>query len=443
MVIALPDRTKQSSSQTEADVEYQDGVTRPAHSSKGASGAERWMNCVGSSALIAAAEMPQTDEPDYQREGIAGHEAAAECLLRDIDAWEIVGETFHNTEIDGPMAEAIQVYLDAVRPLIEKPYHHKGQFFVEAKLAAPDIHAQMFGTTDFGALVVRGMVPLPSGGMGNVGFLDVTDLKMGVGIVVDPDDNPQLKYYAFMLIHTYFNELEDDFNVRLRIVQPRAYHAEGPIREWWTTVGEIKAWVIRDLLPAMNSTDDDLQAGPWCRFCPAKLTCPLLTGLFKAASTYDPKAVVDAGDQALGLAYGKIEAVKFYMKALEDETFRRLQLRRDVPGAKLVNKRADRIFKPTVTVVVEGKDQEVDLAGYVERTFGSKAYKPREMMTPAALEKIDHPEAKNFVKGYAYIPVTGLTVARADDKRIAVKMPSVEERIGAEVLEKLIGESNG
>lgn len=411
---------------------------RPAHSRLGASGAERWLNCVGSSALIAAMELPQTDEPDYQREGIAGHEAAADCLARDIDAWEIVGEIYHSTEIDDGMAEAIQVYIDRVRPLIDRTKFHREQFFIEAKLAAPDVHEQMFGTTDFGALVQSGG---PELGV-DFPFLDVTDLKMGKGIVVDPDDNPQLKYYAFMLIHTYFNELEDDFPVRLTIVQPRAYHNEGPVREWWTSVGAIKAWVVRDLLPAMNSTDDDLQAGPWCRFCPAKLTCPLLTGLFKAAASYDPKAIIDAGDQALGLAYGKISAVKFYLKALEDETFRRLQLRRDVPGAKLVNKKADRIFKPTVTVKVEGQEQEVELAGYVERTFGRKAFTAPVMMTPAQLEKIDHPDAKAFVKEYAYIPVTGLTVAPADDKRIAVKMPSLEDRVGADTLAQLVEQSS-
>ncbi len=424
-------------------VEYQDGKTRPAHSIFGASGAERWMNCRGSSALIAAAEMPQTDEPDFQREGIAGHEAAAECLTRDIDAWEIVGETFHNTEIDGDMAEAIQVYLDAVRPCIEKPYRHRAQFFVEAKLAAPDIHEQMFGTTDFGAIVQPGSPAWKECGDGAMGgFLDVTDLKMGKGIVVEPDDNPQLKYYAFMLIHTYLDDLDDDFLVRLRIVQPRAYHNEGPIREWWTTVGEIKAWVVRELLPAMNSIDDALDAGPWCRFCPAKLTCPLLTGLFKAAASYDPKAVVDACDQALGLNYSKIPAVKFYLKALEDETFRRLQLRREIPGAKLVNKKADRIYRPTVTVQVEGKDVEVDTAEYIKQTFGKKAYKAPEIMTPAQLEKIDHPAAKDFVKGHAYIPVTGLTVAPSDDKRIAVKMPSLEDRVGADTLANLMEEAN-
>src|SRR5580692_65183 len=91
-------------------IEYADGVMRPAHSDRGASGAERWLNCPGSSALIAAFEMPETDEPSYRREGTAMHEAAADCLARDADTWEIVGEKSYDTEITVDIANGIQMY---------------------------------------------------------------------------------------------------------------------------------------------------------------------------------------------------------------------------------------------------------------------------------------------------------------------------------------------
>lgn len=417
-------------------------TTEGVHSIKGASGAERWMNCTGSTALIQALDLPPTDEPDYRREGIAGHEAAADCLARDIDTWEIVGETYYNTEIDKSMAEAIQMYLDRVRPSIDRERgYHGTQFFIEAKLAAPDVHEAMFGTVDFAALADNSswrIIPmaLVPGSVNHVRFLDVTDLKMGEGIAVDAEDNPQMKYYAFMLIHTKFAELEDDFPVRLTIVQPRAFHFDGPIREWWTTVGEIKAWVTRDLLPAMENASSDLWAGHWCRFCPAKIVCPLLTSLFRAAAHYDPTVVVDAGDKALGLAYNMIDPVKFYIKAVEEEAFRRLQLGRDVEGTKLVNKKANRIFKNTVTAQVEGKDTEVDLVEHMKRTFGADAFTKPELKSPAEFSKVS-PAAKAFVQEYAYMPVTGLTVARLDDKRLGVKVQTVTERVGADVIARL------
>lgn len=421
----------QTPTQTETLVTYDDGVERPAHSTKGASGAERWMNCPGSSALIEGMELPQSDEYDYRREGTAMHEAAADCLARDCDAWEVTGETYHETEITASMGDAIQMYLDRVRPFIDRAKFHREQFFIEAKLAAPEVHAQMFGSVDFAALV--GPKVLKDGPAAAVcgGFLDVTDFKGGEGIEVEAYDNPQMKYYAFMLINTRFNELDDDFPVRLTIVQPRCFSYEGPIREWWTTVGEIKSWVVRDLLPAMNSTDDALSAGDWCRFCPAKLVCPLLTGLFKAAAMYDPKAVVNVSDDAMGLAYDKIQAVKFYLKALEEEAFRRLSHGAKLPLVKLVNKKANRIFKETCTVQVEGKDTEVPLLDEVKRRFGANAFTAPELKSPAELSKV--PGAKEFVEEYAYMPVTGLTVAREDDRRTGIVVAKAEVRFAAAI----------
>lgn len=408
---------------------YDDGVKREAHSSKGASSAERWMNCPGSSALIAAFELPETDEPSYRREGTAIHEAAADCLARDIDAWEIVGETYYGTVMDGPMCDAIQMYLDRVRPSIdrEKGFHGE-QFFIEAKLAAPDIHEKMFGSVDFGALVTRQICPDAS--LPVDGFLDVTDLKGGEGIEVDPTDNAQMKYYAFMLIHTHYDTLDDDFPVRLTIVQPRCWSYEGPVRDWWTTVGEIKAWVVRDLLPAMNSIDSDLDTGKWCRFCPAKLICPLMQSLYRAASNYDPKEVVSVSSEALGLSYQKAEAVKFYIKAMEDEVYRRLMLGKEVPKTKLVNKKAHRIFTDTVTEKVEGKDVEVPIVDAIKRRFGDGAFTAPQLKSPPELEKLS-PEAKKFVHEHAYMPNTGLTVAVEGDKRTGIKVQSAQERFGA------------
>jgi Protein of unknown function (DUF2800) len=420
------------------------------HSSLGASSAERWMNCPGSTALIEAFELPETDEPEYRKQGIAGHAAAADCLARDIDAWEIVGDTYEDYIITAEMGEAIQLYLDRCRASIgggpSASRYHGQHFFIEAKLAAPDIHEKMFGTVDFGALAhIKSPMSIAPGACPPMfnwegGFLDITDLKMGQGITVEAYDNPQMKYYAFMLIHTKFQELPDDFPVRLSIVQPRAFHPDGPIREWWTTVGYIKAWVVADLLPAMHSTDKNLQAGEWCRFCPAKLTCPLVRSLFLAASNYDPAEIVEVGDEALGASYKLIKPVKFYLKALEEETYRRLMLQKEVPNAKLVNKRADRIFKTEAIEQVGGEEVAIPIQEAIRKRFGDKGFTAPELKSPAQLSEVSE-EAKKFVAEYAYMPVTGLTVALADDKRTRITIQSARDRF-AVALKEMETEAN-
>src|SRR6202043_907979 len=96
-----------------------------------------------------------------------------------------------------------------------------------------------------------------------------------------------------------------------------------------------------------------------CRFCPAKLVCPLMTSLFGAAMTADPKLVVKLTDESLGRSYKYTAAVKFYLKAMEDETFRRLNCGGEITGVKLVHKRADRVYKPLAEIERDGKKFEL------------------------------------------------------------------------------------
>jgi len=374
------------------------------HSPLGASGAERWMNCPGSVALLKELELPESDEPDYQREGTAMHEAAADCLEREVDTWEIVGETYNGIVITEAMAVAIQIYLDTVRPIGEGAT----RVYIEAPISSP-VHEKFYGSVDYGAVAPD--------------RITVVDLKGGEGIIVDPEDNPQIKYYAFGLIdgieRANGTVFPDETPVHLGIVQPRGFSNRGPVRFWETTVGEIKEWVKSELVPAMCATENDrsLDPGPWCRFCPAKLVCPLLTSLYGAAMKAQPAAVVQESDAALGRQYQYIQAVKFYIKALEDETFRRLSDGREVPGTKLVRKKANRVYK----------DGAADLA---KAKFKDKAFTAPALKSPAELEKLG-PEAAAWVKSYAYTPDTGLTVALSSDPKDAVKVERASEKFAA------------
>lgn len=407
------------------------------HSPLGASGAERWMNCVGSVALIAkfreiltAMGIPEEDDPDYRREGTAMHEAGEHCLRLGLDTWEIVGQKFNETVIDQPMADAIQTYLDRCREDMDKAV----VFYIEYPVSSP-VHPLFYGSADFVAVLSL----KNRGAMADVGLdpsecLKIKDLKGGEGIVVEPEDNPQMKYYGFGVIDEIERKsaitLRDDLRVELEIVQPRAFHVDGPIRSWSTTVGEIKAWVHGVLVPAMNAVevDDTLTPGDWCRFCPAKLVCPVLTSLFRAACVANPKEVVNYGNEALAMSWQYRAGVKFYLKALEDETFRRLNMGNNAGFdgiAKLVPKKSNRVWN-------------TDAKKEATTKFGKDAFTPAEMKSPAELEKLS-PAAKLFVKEYAHHPDTGLTVAAWSDSKPAVKVQTTEETFGAAL--KALGEA--
>ena len=364
------------------------------HSPKGGSSAERWINCPGSGVLLSTLELPPTDEKDYLVHGLAYHEAAAYCLLNKCDAWEISGKEFYGKiKVSGDELDAIQTYLDFCRPIMENSMGWQ----VEQMFSDPKVHADFKGFVDFYNVDVE--------------LLTIVDYKHGEGIVVEPANNAQLLYYAYGIMRLYPHV----DRVRLVIVQPRAYHNEGPIREWEVTAEYVREWAEGVMIPAMNraSVEETFVPGEWCRFCPAKLYCPVLTALFQAAATANTKSVPHMDDNRLGHEFQLVAAVKFYIKALEERVFDRLQNGHDVNGFKLVNKQSKRVFK-------EGAADEF------KNKFGALAMEPAELKSPAQMAKINA-AAKEMVKSWAYFPDIGLTVAPLLDSRPAIRIEKATE----------------
>lgn len=377
--------------------------TQPLHSPLGASSAERWMNCPGSVELIKHLKLEESDEPEYRANGLAAHEAAAHCLIEGCDSWEVVGQKFHEVQVEVEIADAIQIYLDTVRPLFALAAEAGKPTLVEYRISSP-AHKDFYGTADAACI-------LPGTDFHGQEILDVTDYKHGEGIMVEVVHNPQLMYYGYGLLCEY----PEVHKVRMRIVQPRGFHADGPIREWEYTAEELRKWANDVLIPAMLRTevDNDLDAGKWCRFCPAKLVCPLMTALYGAAMKANPAHIVNLSDEALGRSMQYKDGVKQYMRALEEETFNRLNRGREIPSQKLVHKQANRVFRTGAEVVFK-------------KAFGEEAVTKPELKGPAAMEKINA-VAKGMVKEWAYTPESGLTVVAIDDPRPGVLVKPTAE----------------
>lgn len=370
-------------------------MTQPAHSPLGASGAERWMNCPGSAGLIQELQLPESDEPEYRKLGTHAHSLAALCLETGTDCWEHAGTTIEDIEVSVETCNAVQLFLDECRSLIPTDgliYH---TIWIEKSFSSP-IHPLFYGTTDFAILCGT--------------KLYVRDYKHGEGLEVDAVENPQIRYYGYGILQDHPEVEEIDY----AIVQPRFYGAE-KIKRWSESAASLQTWVNEELVPAMLRTelDNDLLPGSWCRFCPAKLVCPVLTGLFRAAATADPKLIVTMSDAQLDRDYPLVQAVKFYLKALEEQQFARLNAGKVFANSKLVKKKADRVWKPGAEVL------------FKER-FGQGVFTVPELKSPAQMEKISEP-AKELVHEWAYTPDSGLTCALRTDKRGEVKVQTAAE----------------
>ena len=387
-----------------------EATTLPVHSRLGASSAERWMECPGSNLLLDKLGFREdTDEADYQKLGTAAHDLVAHCLTNIYqgnsagrEAWEFMGTAMCNdVVVDTEMADAVQVYLNECEGLLDGAV----RVFIEERISSP-LSEYFYGTVDFAAIASDGTT------------LRVRDYKHGQGVVVDVEWNPQFLYYAWGIVE----KLPDIQTIDIGVVQPRAYHPDGPIRTWAISRADLAAWVANELVPAMDAAQVDkrLKAGDWCRFCPAKLICPMLTGLFKAAANVDLDDVLRWDDATLGQHFDLVQAVEMRIKAIKDEVFARLMKGRECEGAKLVLKRANRVWRP------EAREKLMEAVG---QGLLSRAdlYTTPEIKSPATLEKVGGP-ITTLVKKLAYTPDNGFTVARQDDKRAAVKVRPMEER---------------
>lgn len=377
------------------------------------------MNCAGSVELLKHLGSAESDEEDWTLEGTAMHEVGADALETGQDLWEYIGHKARNGVVmTEELVLPLQVYLDHCRPLIAAT----GTFGIEAKISSP-VHPLFYGTADFWAIApIHLVLPVP-GLEASRNALHIVDLKGGQGVMVEPT-TPQIPYYAFGVIDTLERQrsyvFDDDMPVVLTIVQPRGFHFDGPVRSIVKTVGEIKAWVHGTLVPAMERTawDHDLDPGKWCRFCPAKLVCPKLAGLFRTAAVTDPKVLPNLTDEALGFEYEKIKAVEAFVKALKKEALRRAEAGHKLPTQDgrhivLTYAKSNRVWKP-------GADS------FFRDKYGDQAFTEPELKSPAEMEKIAG--AKPLVKQHAFQPRGNLTLAMPDDGKEEVQVQRLSER---------------
>lgn len=336
-----------------------------AHATLSASGAPGWMRCYGK--LAMEQPFPNTSSA-YADEGTAAHEVAQMCLEQGQDASAFAGriitvargEGAQRTErkftVDEEMVEHVQRYVDIVRGL-------GGELMVEQRV---DFSRWLFGP-DFTVPVLDergeeiGRAPPEAFGTSDAVVIwpeqrevAIVDLKYGRGVAVSAEENEQAQLYACgtldLLALAY--DVEDDWTVRLMIVQPRI----GNVSEWTLTVAQLKDFAARASVAARHAmhqfegkAEPKLTPGEkQCRFCRAKATCPALAAEV-AETVHDGSGPADLSDFAdltvaapsdlallsgdlLGDRMAKVDQIEQWCKAVRAETERRLLAGEEVTG---------------------------------------------------------------------------------------------------------------
>ena len=375
------------------------------HAILGASSSHRWLACPGSIRLSAG--MPSTSSV-YADEGTAAHELAEKCLSLGHDAADHLGEIIvvngTGYEVTDEMAEAVQVYLNVVRQELAEA-GEGAELKVEQRFDLGWLYPGLYGTND-------AMVGQP------FGTLKVFDYKHGAGVAVEAECNPQLLYYG--LGAAYGDAYEE---VELVIVQPRAYHPDGPVRRYRISIGGLFAWAESVLLPGAKATEDPaapLVPGEHCRFCPAVAVCPkqhenalaVAKEVFapvpqsppapEALTHEDLRRIMDAAD----MVESWLSAVRSHVRTLLENG---LALP-DELGYKLVAGKASRKWK---------SEEEATKLLQALLPDPDEAYAPRKLLSPAQAEKLLKGPAKKALEEVVEVS-RGVSLAPLSDKREAI-----------------------
>ena len=369
-----------------------------AHARLSASAAERWMNCPGS---LREAAKYRNATSKAAAEGTFAHEIASECLKAadelKPDMW--LGVTAkhdgHDVTCDQEMVEGVEFYVNGI--LASEQLGDEGWIEMPLLEALVKLHPDLGGTADY----VRWRPSTRN--------LLVEDFKYGAGVLVTAEENKQARLYALgALLAT--NAPADTITVA--ITQPRIDHPEGRRREWTFAASEIASFAAQvvDAAEAANAPDAPLRPGYWCKksFCPAARECPALV-MYEHSLMKDDFAAPVAGNTydlaKVAQALAMIEPLKAKIAALESFAYTEAMRGVKIPGWKLVEKQARR--------------QIVDEAGVIQwaEERGIDPYAPRELKSPAQLEKGTKKADKEALAEFVKAKSSGTTLVPESDPR--------------------------
>lgn len=381
-------------------------VAAAAHAFLAPSSAARWVACPGSARMEA--QFPEAGDAEAAAEG----EAAHWCAQQMFEGW--AGEVLLQ---DGKTDKGLPVTLDMVEAaaLLVKDVNeaivlHGGRPFVEAPLRVPRVHPTLcWGTPDvrmWSADVAAG-----------TRTLFVWDFKFGHKFV-DAFENWQLLTYAAGCM-SEANEWaqangqpafsEDRINIVLRVVQPRAYHPSGPVREWRLTAVKLRDYVHQLAMAAEEAVSPVAECKPQpdaCENCKARHACPALQrAVYRGMDLAHQAQAGELSPDALGLELRYLTDAAALMKArLTGLTMQAEMLMRQ--GQRVAHWR---MASAQSRLVWRVADAEALAAGQM---LGMNLARPPEPITPTQARDRGFPEP--MIAALAHRPPAGMKLELDD-----------------------------
>lgn len=223
------------------------------HAVLSASASHRWLNCLPSARLELEFENTSSEAA---KEGTAAHALCEHKLKRALRMRSKRPVSDYDSD---EMEDCTDAYADFVMEQVEL-----------ARQSCKDPIVLIEQHLDFSCYVPDGF------GTGDCivisdDRLHIIDFKYGMGVLVEAENNPQMKLYALGALLMY-DALYDIKEVSMTIFQPRRDN----VSTWTIAVSELKDWAESELRPKAQMAfagEGDYIPGEWCTFCRAAVRC--------------------------------------------------------------------------------------------------------------------------------------------------------------------------
>lgn len=278
-----------------------------SHSVYSMSSSGRWIEGHCPASIRMGKPYPSTTN-EAAEEGTAAHEGREFSLHFGVRPEDLIDLEFNGFKVDTEMAEGIAIDVNynrnlalkyGVKPMLEKRVVMSG-------LGRNDV----YGTADTTFLVPKKRI------------LHTIDFKYGRG-PVEVVDNWQLRGYGVASLDT-FDAWDKIDEVHTTIIQPRYDHRDGPIRTEVYTIDQMNEFGDVFFRSVQEADDPNTlpNAGPWCRYCPARGNCRArLERTMQYA--YLERPISELTNDEIEIIFEEIPIIEKHLEALREEAVRR------------------------------------------------------------------------------------------------------------------------
>lgn len=311
------------------------------HALLSASSSHRWLNCPPSARLC---ESYEDKGSDYAAEGTDAH-SLCEYKLKTALGIRTKDPTADLTYYNEEMDDCANGYAAYILELVEtaKQTCSDPVVLIEQRLDFSKYVEGGFGTGD--CVVISD------------GTLHIVDYKHGQGVLVESEDNPQMKLYALGALEI-FDGIYDIDSVSMTLYQPRRNN----VSTHTVFKESLYQWAEEVLKPAAElayAGNGEYNCGEWCQFCKAKHECRTRAERNLELAQYDFKLPPLLEDDEVENILSKIDALISWASDIKDYALQAAVSGKQWQGWKLVEGRSNRKYTDETAVA-----EAVSAAGF-------------------------------------------------------------------------------